>query len=138
MKFILSATLMFMAFMGPALACSCKIFTPEEIATQDKFEFIKLRINYPTVNEVWTRFQKRNSFQRPYTVSVLENIKGRFNYRELIVEVGDMEACGAYVSYGQTVHVIRLASETYEWGNFANLCNIKDEVKGIIEKKKFK
>jgi hypothetical protein len=55
---------------GSAAACSCKTFTPEKVATNDKYEFTKLKINYPAVGELWQRFKKRNSFQRPYSVSV--------------------------------------------------------------------
>ncbi|OYZ73500.1 MAG: hypothetical protein B7X62_05565 [Burkholderiales bacterium 39-55-53] len=103
------------------------MFTPEEIAAQEQYEFTKLRIDYPTIGEIWTRFQNRSSFQRPYTVSVLENIKGTFNYRELIVEVGATEACGTSVSYGQTLYLIRSANGTDEWGNHASVCNLKNE-----------
>ncbi len=128
---------------GSAAACSCKTFTPEEVATNDKYEFTKLKINYPAADELWQRFKKRNSFQRPYSVSVLENIKGSFDYRELIVEVGATEACGTSVSYGETLYLVRLASGTDEWGNSASVCNIKNEkfaqeVKRFLDQNKLK
>lgn len=113
--------------MGSAVACSCKTFTPEEVADNEKYEFTKLKINYPTVDELWQRLKKWSAFQRPYSVTVLEDIKGKFNYSDLIVEVGDVEACGTSVSYGQTLYLIRSASGTDEWGNHASVCNIKNE-----------
>lgn len=127
--------------MGSAVACSCKTFTPEEIATNGKYEFTKLKINYPTVDELWQRLKKWNAFQRPYSVTVLEDIKGKFNYSDLIVEVGDVEACGTSVSYGQTLYLIRSASGTDEWGNHASVCNIMNEsfsqqVKRVLEENK--
>lgn len=141
LKLVVSLVLTFMAFLGPALACSCKTFTAEEIATNDKYEFTKLKINYPTVGEVWQRLKKWNAFHRPYSVTVLEDIKGTFGYSDLIVEVGDVEACGTSVSYGQTLYLIRLASGADEWGNSASVCNIKNEkfaaqVKSVLDQKK--
>ena len=116
-----------MSYVGTTLACSCKTFTPEDIATNEKYEFTKLKINYPTVGELWQRFENRNSFQRPFSVTVLEDIKGSFKYSDLIVEVGDVEACGTSVSYGETLYLIRSASGIDEWGNSASVCNITDE-----------
>lgn len=127
LKLVVSVVLTFMAFLGPALACSCKTFTPEEIATNEKYEFTNLKINYPTVGELWQRLKKWNSLQRPYSVTVLEDIKGTFGYSDLMVNVGEVEACGTSVSYGQTLYLIRLASGTDEWGNHASVCNIKNE-----------
>ncbi len=132
------ALLLFVSVMGSAVACSCKTFTPEEIATNGKYEFTKLKINYPTVDELWQRLRKWSAFQRPYSVTVLEDIKGNFNYSDLIVEVGDVETCGTSVSYGQTLYLIRSASGTDEWGNHASVCNIKnesfaDEVKSVLK-----
>lgn len=136
-------SLVMLTAMSSALACSCKTFTPEEIATNDKYEFTKLKINYPSLAELWERFKKRNFFQRPYSVTVVENIKGTFNYSDLIVEVGDVEACGTSVSYGQTLYLIRSASGTDEWGNSASVCNIKngnfaEEVKRSLVQKNLK
>jgi hypothetical protein len=132
-----------MFLSGSALACSCKTFTPEEIATNEKYEFTKLKINYPTIGELWQRFKKRNSFQLPYSVTVLEDIKGSFKYSDLIVKVGDVEACGTSVRYGETLYMIRSASGTDEWGNSASVCSIKNEkfaqeVKRFLDQNKLK
>lgn len=124
MKLILSGAIVLLAFMGSAIACSCKTFTPEDIATNDKYGFTKLKINYPTAGELWQRFQKRKSIQQTYSISVLESIKGRFDYSDLIVE---LEHCGISVSYGQNLYLIHSASGTDEWGNSASVCNIKNE-----------
>jgi hypothetical protein len=72
-------------------------------------------------------------------LAFLENIKGSFNYRKLIVEVGATEACATSVSYGETFYLVRLASGTDEWSNSASVCNIKNEnfaqqVKSLLKK----
>ena len=121
-------SLVMLTATSSVLACTCKFFTPDEIATNDKYEFTKLKINYPTVSELWQRLQKNRSFQQTYRVTVLENIKGIFNYGDLVVAVGNSEACGTTVSYGQTLYLIHSASGTDEWGNHASVCNIKNDI----------
>lgn len=137
------ASLILLTSMELASACTCKFLTPEEVATEDKYEFTKLRINYPTASELWQRFKKRHSLQRPYSVTVLEDVKGRFSHSELLVEVGDGPSCGTSVSFGQTLYLLRLTSDTDEWGKSASVCNIHgegfaQEVKKVLELKKSK
>ena len=139
MKFILSGAIVLLAFMGSAIACSCKTFTPVEIATNEKYGFTKLKINYPTAGELWQRFKKRNSYHQPYSVSVLEDIKGSFKFDQLIVNVGDVEYCGRSVSYGQILYLVT----AHDWPNSASVCNIKnenfaEEVKHSLEQKNLK
>ena len=124
---------------GSAIACSCETFTPEEIATNEKYGFTKLKINYPTAGELWQRFKKRNSYHQPYSVSVLEDIKGSFKFDQLIVNVGDVEYCGRSVSYGQILYLVT----AHDWPNSASVCNIKnenfaEEVKHSLEQKNLK
>lgn len=108
---------------GFALACSCKTFTPEEIVTNDKYGFTKLKVNYPTVSELWQRFKLRNAYHQPYSVTVLDEIKGSFKFDQLIVNVGAVEYCGRSVSYGQTLYLVT----AYDWPNSASVCNVKNE-----------
>ncbi len=123
MKLILSGSIVLLSFMQSAFACSCKTFTPEDIATNEKYEFTKLKINYPTAGEIWQRFKKRNSYHQPYSVTVLDDIKGSFKFDQLIVNVGDVDYCGTSVSYGQTLYLVT----AYNWPNSASVCNIKNE-----------
>lgn len=117
------ALLMIFACPASAIACSCKTFAPEEIATNDKYGFTKLKVNYPTFSELWQRFKLRNAYHQPYSVTVLEDIKGSFKFDQLIVNVGAVEYCGSSVSYGQTLYLVT----AYDWPNSASVCNVKNE-----------
>lgn len=120
---ILAGLVIFLSLSKPALACSCKTFTPEEIATNDKYGFTKLKINYPTVSELWQRFKLRHAYHQPYSVTVLDEIKGSFKFDQLIVNVGAVEYCGSSVSYGQTLYLVT----AHDWPDSANICTIKNE-----------
>jgi hypothetical protein len=123
-------------FIGIALfastntfACSCPDIHVEHVAYMERFGLSKIKVNDVSLLEKARSYFKKKEYTRTYSVTVLEDIKGKFISNSIKINgfIGD-GSCGKEVSFGEELFVITYKDDIRTSLTDVAVCNTRNEV----------
>jgi hypothetical protein len=125
-KFAITVCISLLA--SSAWACSCRDKNVGEVAHSKDIVLTKLRINYPSLTERLFSFFERPTNAKSYSITVLEDVKGKFTASNITASTFDGETdCSRRVKYGETLFVIAHKNSEGYTSNDVNFCNTTTE-----------
>jgi hypothetical protein len=110
-------------------ACSCPDIHVEHVAYMERFGLSKIKVNDVSLLAKASSYFKKKEYTRTYSVTVLEDIKGKFISNSIKINgfIGD-GSCGKEVSFGEELFVITYKDDIKTSLTDVAVCNTRNEV----------